>query len=84
MELDLQVVWEKFASYFEVELKNVKLREDYYIMDPEQAVELVDENTILVCTTFGSTYNGEFEDVKKLNDLLDKKNTKHGWALVLN
>lgn len=73
-----QVVWEKFASYFEVEIRDVKLREDFYIMDPVKAVELVDENTILVCTTFGSTYNGEFEDVKTLNDLLDKKNSEHG------
>lgn len=81
---NVHVVWEKFASYFEVELKNVKLREDYYIMDPEKAVELVDENTILVCTTFGSTYNGEFEDVKKLNDLLDKKNAEHGWNVPIH
>lgn len=72
------MVWEKFASYFEVELRDVKLREDYYVMDAEKAVELVDENTILVCTTFGSTYNGQFEDVKKLNDLLDKKNAENG------
>ena len=56
----------------------MNLREDYYVMDPEKAVELVDENTILVCTTFGSTYNGQFEDVKKLNELLDKKNSEHG------
>jgi glutamate decarboxylase len=81
---NVHVVWEKFASYFEVELKDVKLREDYYVMDPEKAVELVDENTILVCATFGSTYNGEFEDVKKLNDLLDKKNAEHGWNVPIH
>jgi glutamate decarboxylase len=53
-------------------------------MDPEKAVELVDENTILVCTTFGSTYNGQFEDVKKLNDLLDKKNAENGWNVGIH
>ena len=47
-------------------------------MDPFKAVELVDENTILVCAILGSTYNGEFEDVKLLNDLLLKKNKKTG------
>jgi len=78
------VVWEKFASYFEVELRDVKLREDFFVMDPEKAVELVDENTILVCTTFGSTYNGQFEDVKKLNDLLDKKNAENGWNVGIH
>lgn len=76
---NVQVCWEKFGRYFEVELKDVKLRKDYYVMDPAKAVELVDENTICVCAILGSTYNGEFEDVKLLNDLLEKKNAETGW-----
>lgn len=76
---NVQVCWEKFARYFEVELKEVKLREDYYIMDPVKAVEMVDENTICVAAILGSTYNGEFEDVKLLNDLLLQKNKETGW-----
>lgn len=73
-----QVCWEKFANYFEVELKEVKLSKGYYVMDPVKAVELVDENTICVCAILGSTYNGEFEDVKTLNELLTKKNAEKG------
>lgn len=76
---NVQVCWEKFARYFEVELKEVKLREGYYVMDPKKAADLVDENTICVCAILGSTYNGEFEDVKMLNDLLVQKNKKTGW-----
>lgn len=76
---NVQVCWEKFARYFEVELKEVKLRDGYYVMDPEKAVELVDENTICVAAILGSTLNGEFEDVKLLNDLLTKKNQETGW-----
>ncbi|XP_057814968.2 glutamate decarboxylase [Cryptomeria japonica] len=76
---NVQVCWEKFARYFEVELKEVKLREGYYVMDPQKAVELVDENTICVAAILGSTYNGEFEDVKLLNDLLMEKNNKTKW-----
>ncbi|VAH48242.1 unnamed protein product [Triticum turgidum subsp. durum] len=76
---NVQVCWEKFARYFEVELKEVKLREGYYVMDPEKAVELVDENTICVAAILGSTLNGEFEDVKRLNDLLVAKNAETGW-----
>jgi glutamate decarboxylase len=75
-----QVCWEKFARYFEVELKEVKLRDGYYVMDPEKAVELVDENTICVAAILGSTLNGEFEDVKTLNDLLVAKNAETGYA----
>ncbi|XP_028784705.1 glutamate decarboxylase 1-like [Neltuma alba] len=76
---NVQVCWEKFARYFEVELKEVKLREDYFVMDPEKAVEMVDENTICVAAILGSTLNGEFEDVKRLNDLLIEKNNETGW-----
>nr|DAD32426.1 TPA_asm: hypothetical protein HUJ06_011277 [Nelumbo nucifera] len=76
---NVQVCWEKFARYFEVELKEVKLREGYYVMDPVKAVEMVDENTICVGAILGSTLNGEFEDIKLLNDLLAKKNKMTGW-----
>ncbi|KAK4369742.1 hypothetical protein RND71_009217 [Anisodus tanguticus] len=75
---NVQVCWEKFARYFEVELKEVKLSDGYYVMDPEKAVEMVDENTICVAAILGSTLNGEFEDVKKLNDLLIEKNKETG------
>uniref|UniRef100_A0A0D9W5J8 Glutamate decarboxylase n=1 Tax=Leersia perrieri TaxID=77586 RepID=A0A0D9W5J8_9ORYZ len=73
------VCWEKFARYFEVELKEVKLTEGYYVMNPEKAVEMVDENTICVAAILGSTLTGEFEDVKLLNDLLVAKNAETGW-----
>ncbi|XVF53723.1 hypothetical protein PTKIN_Ptkin05aG0121600 [Pterospermum kingtungense] len=76
---NVQVCWEKFARYFEVELKEVKLKEGYYVMDPVKAVELVDENTICVAAILGSTLTGEFENVKLLNELLTKKNKETGW-----
>eukprot|EP00898_Chlorokybus_atmophyticus_P008804 jgi/Chlat1/8925/Chrsp92S09262 len=48
-------------------------------MNPKKAVDMVDENTICVAVMFGSTYTGEFEDVKAINDLLMEKNTATGW-----
>ena len=62
-----------------MELKEVNVREGYYVMDPAKAVEMVDENTICVAAILGSTYNGEFEDVKLLNDLLLEKNKQTGY-----
>lgn len=56
----------------------MKLREGYYVMDPVKAVEMVDENTICVAAILGSTLNGEFEDVKGLNELLTAKNRETG------
>jgi glutamate decarboxylase len=57
----------------------VKLTEDDYVMDPVKAAEMVDENTICVAAILGSTLNGEFEDVKLLNDLLVEKNRITGY-----
>lgn len=62
----------------------MKLREGYYVMDPVKAVELVDENTICVAAILGSTLNGEFEDVKLLNDLLLKKNEQTGYVYKIS
>ncbi|XP_040998267.1 glutamate decarboxylase-like [Juglans microcarpa x Juglans regia] len=76
---NVQVCWEKFARYFEVELKEVKLSEGYYVMDPVKAVEMVDENTICVAAILGSTLTGEFENVKLLHEFLTKKNKMTGW-----
>jgi glutamate decarboxylase len=64
-------------------LKEVKLTEGYYVMDPLKAVEMVDENTICVAAILGSTLTGEYEDVKLLNDLLVEKNKKTGYAFLL-
>ena len=46
MNSAVQVCWEKAARYFEVEEKYVYCTESRYVIDPEEAVNLVDENTI--------------------------------------
>lgn len=43
------------------------------MIDPKEAVNLVDENTIGICAIIGTTYTGEYEDVKAINDLLVEK-----------
>lgn len=70
MNSAVQVCWEKAARYFDVEEKWVYCTEDRYVIDPEEAVRLVDENTIGICSILGLTYTGEYEDTKAINDLL--------------
>ncbi|KAF2764125.1 glutamate decarboxylase [Teratosphaeria nubilosa] len=70
MNSAVQVCWEKAARYFDVEEKYVYCSEDRYVIDPEQAVDLIDENTIGICSILGTTYTGEYEDTKAINDLL--------------
>lgn len=42
----MQVCWEKFTRYFDVEERFVHLTNDCFVLTPEKAIELVDENTI--------------------------------------
>ena len=73
MNSAVQVCWEKAARYFDVEEKYVNCTMDRYVIDPEEAVKMVDENTIGICAIVGLTYTGEYEDVEKINDLLVEK-----------
>lgn len=73
MNSAVQVVWEKAARYFEVEEKYIYCTPDRYVMDPQEALDAVDENTIGICAILGTTYTGEYEDVKAINDLLIEK-----------
>lgn len=70
MSTGVQVCWKKAAAYFEIEEKYVPCTEARYVIDPVQAVDLVDENTIGICAILGTTYTGQYEDVKEINDLL--------------
>jgi len=74
MNAAVQVCWEKAARYFDVEEKFVYCTKERYVIDPEEAVNLVDENTIGICTILGTTYTGEYEDTQKINDLLVERN----------
>ncbi|KAE8347005.1 hypothetical protein BDV24DRAFT_122634 [Aspergillus arachidicola] len=74
MNSAVQVCWEKAARYFDVEEKYVYCTDTRYVIDPKTAVDMVDENTIGICAIMGTTYTGQYEDVKAINDLLKAKN----------
>lgn len=67
----VQVCWEKFARYFDVEIRQVPLRGEHYLLTPEDVVKHCDENTIMVVPTFGQTFTGFFEDVAGISAALD-------------
>ncbi len=68
----VQVVWHKFAKYWDIEMREVPMSPGHYSMDAADMLERVDENTIFVVPTLGVTYTGEYELVKPLADALDK------------
>lgn len=76
---NVQVVWEKFARYFEVEPRYIPLAEDRWITTENEILDYVDENTIGVVGILGSTYTGEYEPIAAMNEVLEKNNQKTGW-----
>ncbi len=84
MGADVHTVWEKFARYFDVELKLIPLRDDIYTITAEDVVNEIDENTIAVGAVVGTTFTGQMDPIKEINDaLLEIKKTK-GWDIPIH
>jgi glutamate decarboxylase len=71
MGINVQVVWEKFCRYWDVEPRYAPVEEGRLQLNAEQALALVDENTIGVVAILGSTFDGSYEPVKQISDALD-------------
>jgi glutamate decarboxylase len=68
----VQVVWHKFARYWDIEMREVPMAPGRYGMDPASMLERVDENTIMVMPTLGVTYTGAYEPVAAMAAALDE------------
>jgi glutamate decarboxylase len=71
MGINVQVCWEKFANYWDVEMRLVPMEGDRFHLSAEEAVKLCDENTIGVVAILGSTFDGSYEPVAEICAALD-------------
>lgn len=78
------VCWEKFCRYWDVEARYVMAEEGRWCATPELLAACCDENTIGVCCILGSTYTGEFEDVKGTDALIEELNSRNGWEIKIH
>lgn len=74
----VQVCWEKFARYFDVELRQAPLEEGATGLRPHQLREYVDENTIGVVAILGVTYTCDYEPVREIAAELDAVQAETG------
>jgi glutamate decarboxylase len=81
---DVHVVWEKFCRYFDVEPRIVRLREDMFVIGPEDVEPHVDENTIGVAAVLGTTFTGHSDDIPGINDLLLRIKEERGIDVPLH
>jgi glutamate decarboxylase len=78
MGINVQVCWEKFANYWDVEMRLVPMEGDRYHLSAEEAVKVCDENTIGVVAILGSTFDGSYEPVSEICAALDEFQAQTG------
>lgn len=72
MSSAVQVVWEKFCNYWEVEARYVPISEEHQQLDGHDLEKYVDGNTIGVVAIMGVTYTGTYEPVAQIAAQLDQ------------
>jgi glutamate decarboxylase len=69
--INVQVCWDKFCRYWDVEPRLVPMEGDRFHLTAEEAVAHCDENTIGVVAVLGSTFDGSYEPVAEICAALD-------------
>ena len=81
---DVHTCWEKFARYFEVQARTIPMADGRYTIGPEQVAPLLDERTIAVAGLLGTTFTGQMDDLRGINDLLARVQSEQGWRIPLH
>jgi glutamate decarboxylase len=84
MGSNVQVCWEKFCRYWDVEPKFVPVEPGRYHLGPEEAAAQCDENTIGVVAILGSTFDGSYEPVKEIAMALDRLQSDRGLDIPVH
>jgi glutamate decarboxylase len=81
---NVQVVWEKFCRYWDVEARAVPVGGGATHLTPEGAVSACDENTIGVVAILGSTFDGSYEPVAAIAAALDRLQAQRGLDVPIH
>jgi glutamate decarboxylase len=80
----VQVVWEKFANYWEVEPRYVPVTAERPSLTAQGVLDSVDENTIGVVPVLGVTYTGAYEPVAEIATALDELHDRAGLDIPIH
>ncbi|MFF2729290.1 glutamate decarboxylase [Streptomyces sp. NPDC058008] len=84
MGVNVQVCWEKFCTFWEIEPRQVPMDGERFHLDPQAAAELCDENTIGVIGILGSTFDGSYEPIADLCAALDDLQERTGLDIPVH
>nr|WP_236683773.1 glutamate decarboxylase [Demequina flava] len=71
MSSAVQVCWEKFCNYWDIEMRLISVSTEHPVLDGGQVRDAVDENSIGVVAIMGVTYTGLYEPVEEICQALD-------------
>src|SRR5437762_530916 len=78
MGSNVQVCWEKFCRYWQVEPRFVPMVPGRLHLRGAEAAARCDENTIGVVAILGSTMDGSYEPVQEISQALDRLQSEQG------
>ncbi len=81
---DVHVVWEKFARYFDVEMRVIPMQKDRFTITAEEVKQQIDENTICVGVVMGTTFTGQLDPVQEINAMLEEVENEKGWYIPIH
>ena len=84
MSSAVQVVWEKFCNYWDVEARYVPVSEDHLVLDGHDLDQYVDENTIGVVAILGQTFTGLYDPVDAIAQALDEIQASTGLDVKIH
>ncbi len=84
MGANVQVCWEKFCRYWDVEPRLVDVSAEHTHLTPEGAAAHCDERTIGVVGILGSTFDGTYEDIAGMAAALDALQERTGLDVPLH
>ncbi|HEY5555614.1 glutamate decarboxylase [Acetobacterium sp.] len=79
-----QVCWEKFCVYWDIDMRLVPLDEEHMSLNMDTVMSYVDEYTIGIVAIMGITYTGKYDDVKKLDQLVEAHNQKTDYKIAIH
>ncbi len=84
MGSNIQICWDKFCAYFDVEPRLVQITPQRLQLNGEEAAAHCDGNTIGVVGILGSTFDGSYEPIAEIQRCLDELEARDGLDIPIH
>lgn len=81
---DAHVCWDKFAKYFDVDAIKIPIDKKKRTITADAVSKHINENTICVGCILGTTFTGEIDPIKDINNLLMEYKKEKNWDIPIH